>query len=140
MFVVDTNILIAALKKESFTRDLLFSLLFKGETLISPNLALEEIKEKEEIIKSKFGLTDVQLSISLGILKSLIEFVPEEEYGKFLKRAEEISPDPEDVPFFALALKFSCPIWSNDKRLKKQDKILVLSTKEIVELLGKEFI
>jgi len=54
MFVVDTNILIAALKKESFTRDLLFSLLFKGETLISPNLALEEIKEKEEIIKSKF--------------------------------------------------------------------------------------
>ena len=86
------------------------------------------------INKSKFCLNDIQFSISLEIIKSLIDFVSEEEYCEFLKKAEDVSPDPEDIAFFALALKFSCPIWSNDKRLKQQDKVLVFSTNEITEL------
>lgn len=131
MFVVDTNVLFAALKEESFTRKLLFLLIFRGETLISPSLALEEIEEKRELIKSKFCLNDIQFSISLEIIKSLIEFIPKEEYCEFLKKAEEVSPDPEDIAFFALALKFSCPIWGNDKRLKEPKQCSRPSTKEI---------
>jgi predicted nucleic acid-binding protein len=38
--------------------------------------------------------------------------------------------------FFATPLAFNCcPIWSDDKELKKQDRIKIFSTDEIVKLL-----
>ncbi|PIN85274.1 MAG: hypothetical protein COV47_03030 [Candidatus Diapherotrites archaeon CG11_big_fil_rev_8_21_14_0_20_37_9] len=43
---------------------------------------------------------------------------------------KKISPDPKDVPYFALALKLRCPIWTNDKLLKKQKKVKIISTSE----------
>jgi len=33
--------------------------------------------------------------------------------------------------YFALALKMKCPIWSNDKRLKEQKTIKIISTDEL---------
>ncbi len=43
-------------------------------------------------------------------------------------------PDENDIIYFALALKLKCCIWSNDKALKRQDRIMVLSTKELLGL------
>lgn len=40
-----------------------------------------------------------------------------------------------DSEYFALALKLNCAIWSNDKRLKQQDKIKVYSTEDLVKVL-----
>ena len=34
--------------------------------------------------------------------------------------AVKISPDKDDAEFFALCLKFSCFLWSNDSMLKNQ--------------------
>ena len=51
----------------------------------------------------------------------------------FIDGAERISPDPKDTSYFALALKLNCPIWSNDKKLKEQNKIKIYSTEEIVK-------
>ena len=65
-----------------------------------------------------------------------IEFIPVVEYKEFLKEAELICPDPDDVEYFALALKLNCPIWSNDKALKEQSVIKVLSTSELIEEMG----
>ncbi len=43
------------------------------------------------------------------------------------------SIDSDDAPFFATSLAFDCcPIWSDDKKLKNQDKILFYNTKEII--------
>ena len=44
-----------------------------------------------------------------------------------------ISPDADDTAYIALALHLNCPIWSNDKKLKKQDKVKVITTKELLE-------
>ncbi|MFH1094689.1 MAG: PIN domain-containing protein [Candidatus Micrarchaeota archaeon] len=49
----------------------------------------------------------------------------------FERPARRLSPDPDDWPFFALALSRDCGIWSNDKRLKKQAKVKVWSTEEL---------
>lgn len=53
---------------------------------------------------------------------------------KFVLRAKEISPDKNDIAYFALALKLKCPIWTNDKKLKDQDEIKVYSTSELIEI------
>lgn len=56
----------------------------------------------------------------LDMLKDRIEIIPNEEFGNFMSEAARLSPDPDDAPYFALALKFDCPIWSRDMRLKRQ--------------------
>lgn len=52
-----------------------------------------------------------------------------------LEEASKISPDSDDVVYFALALKFDCSIWSNDKRLKEQPAVKILTTEELLEML-----
>jgi predicted nucleic acid-binding protein len=58
---------------------------------------------------------------------------PERQYGA---QARLFSPDPDDVAYFALALQLRCPLWSNDKRLKEQNEVHVLTTTELAALLA----
>lgn len=67
----------------------------------------------------------------MHVLQDIITVVPEEEYSKFMKEAEKISPDPKDTMYFALALKLKCGLWSNDKKLKEQNKVNVYSTDQV---------
>lgn len=128
--VVDANILFSFFNEKSKARELstLSSII-----LYSPEFALEEInKHRGEILK-RFSLSDVQFSLILKLLQIVINFVKSEEYTRFLPKAKEISPDPDDVDFFALALKLECDIWSNDTNLKEQSRVKVFSTKDLVE-------
>lgn len=38
--------------------------------------------------------------------------------------------------FFALALKLNCPIWSNENLHKKQSKVKIYSTSELIKELS----
>ena len=58
-------------------------------------------------------------------------------YLGFIEDAERISPDFFDAPYFALALKLECPIWSNDKKLKQQKRIEIFSTEEMFQSFKK---
>ena len=77
-------------------------------------------------------------------LAIIVEFVPLEEYHQFLKQVEILSKNLsnsekieflDDIDFLAFALKMNCSIWSNDKLLKKQEKINIFNTKEIINLM-----
>src|SRR3989344_5942325 len=59
--------------------------------------------------------------------------VPKEEIELSMIEAEKISPDKKDVLYFALALKLKCGIWSNDKKLKTQNKVKVYSTEDLLK-------
>ncbi len=62
------------------------------------------------------------------------DVVLEPYYEKALEIVKNI--DPDDALFIACALAYpDSIIWSNDKDLKKQTKIKVLNTKEIIDLL-----
>jgi predicted nucleic acid-binding protein len=54
----------------------------------------------------------------LGVLKRRITIIPLEELTDYIKSAERISPDLGDMAYFALALKFNCPIWSHKNSTK----------------------
>ena len=100
----------------------------------SPEKAINELKKYSNLLMKKTGLNRTDFDKELENLKKIIKFEKDNEYSLFFKKAVEISPDKNDVDFFALSLKYSCILWSNDTLLKSQNKIKVLTTKEIISL------
>ncbi|MDI6884448.1 MAG: PIN domain-containing protein [Hadesarchaea archaeon] len=131
--VVDTNVLFSFFNERSKAREL--SLLPSLE-LYSPSFALDEIEQHKSKILETFSLSEAQFTVIEKLLGTVVKFVGKEEYSEFLSRAMKISPDLDDADFFALALELNCSIWSKDKELKRQTQVRVLSTKELIELLG----
>ncbi|MBI3190829.1 hypothetical protein HYZ41_03935 [archaeon] len=82
-----------------------------------------------------FSLSEGQFSFISNLLNATMQFAGTEEYMRFLSRAIRICPDKDDIDFFALAMKLDCPLWSNDKALKKQPRVSIF-TEELVRLLG----
>lgn len=130
--VVDTNILFSFFWKDSLTRKILIS---SGFDFISCKLAIEELKKYSSEIIKKTGQTSEQFNIQLKNLNEFVNFIEKKDYVVYLQEAEKISPDKDDSDFFALCMKNSCFLWSNDSLLKQQNKIRVLSTEDIISIL-----
>ena len=131
--VIDANVIFAILIKDSINLDLLF----KNEIyLYAPEFLFTEFGEYEKIIGEKTERSEDEFNKLLGILQNKIVIFAREEIEPFLEEAKRICPDKDDAPYFALALKFNIPIWSNDKKLKEQNKIKVYSTQDILNLLS----
>ena len=131
--VLDANILFAALIKDSITIDIILT---EDLHLFAPEYIFDEFYKHKEEILGKTRRTLREFEEIFSILSNLITAIPKEEFQKFLEEAEMISPDKDDVQYFALALKLNIPILSNDKKLKEQDKIKVYTTKELKSLFN----
>lgn len=131
--VADANILISALIKRGFTLDLLFSNRLEVAT---PEYVFEEIEKHLKEVTRKSGLSRREISLALKLIEARIQIIPKEEFRRNLAAARRISPDSGDTPYIALALMQGTLIWSNDKRLRKQDKVKILSTKELIQNLA----
>lgn len=130
--VVDANIIFAALIKDSFSYYLLFSGRFH---LFTPEYVFTEFEKHKEEILEKTERTTEEFFRLLEVLKRRIILVPLEELTTYVEEAEKISPDPADMAYFALALKYGCAIWSNDKALKEKQKVVpVYPTHELLRL------
>ena len=130
--VVDTNILFSYFWKNSLTKKLLE---MSKIDLVSPSISLKEIKKYKEEISDKAKINPSEFLTLLNNLKKTVKFIEKSYYSSHLDEAQNISPDEADADFFALCLKEKTFLWSNDSLLQKQNKINVLSTKEIIELL-----
>lgn len=128
--VVDTNILRTFFWEKSLARKLLMKMDLK---LSSPEFALEEINTHKSDILKKTKISEKEFNQLKSDLAIAVEFIPVKEYKEFFKTASEISPDPNDADFFALALKLKIPLWSNDSLLKNQNKLKVFSTLDLLE-------
>jgi predicted nucleic acid-binding protein len=129
-FVVDANVLFSALIKDSVTLEFLF---YDSAQFFAPEFILEEFYEHRTEILEKTKRTPEEFDSMFGYLEERIIVVPRDEYRDMLKQAEQISPDVDDIPYLALALKLAAPIWSNDRDLKEmQDMVKVYSTKDII--------
>ena len=130
--VIDANILFSALIKENITRKLL---LYDEFILYAPKFILEEFFDKLPELSEKTEVDEITLTIKSQelIVLSNMQIIPHENFQDYLEKAKQISPDKDDVMYFALALKLNCAIWSNDKKLKEQNTIQVYSTDELIE-------
>ena len=131
-FVIDANILFSALIKDGLTRKLL---LYDELILYAPKFILEEFFDKLIELSEKTEVDEITLTKKSQELISLsnIKIIPNEELQDYLEKAKQVSPDKDDVIYFALALKLNCSIWSNDKKLKEQNTINIYSTDELIE-------
>jgi len=131
--VIDANILMSALiATEGKTYDLIFNDRIR---LFSVDKLLEELEKYKSEILEKSGLSGYDFDIFVSLISSEIEFVSYSEINKFIPESEKISPDSNDTEYFALALKLRCAIWSNDKKLKNQDKVIVYSTNDLLKII-----
>jgi len=133
LLVVDTNVLISAAIARGHTLDLIYS---NRLGLITPEFTKVELLKHGKEIAQKAELAEQELKALFETLFRRIEVASHEEYASFKQQAIDLSPDPNDWPFFALALKEKTSIWSNDSKLKNQKQIPVLDTAELTRLIG----
>ncbi len=129
--VVDANILFAALIKESLTAELIIS---DNLILFAPEFLFDEFAKYEQYLREKTKRSNIEFAQYLNILNEKIKIIPHKVIMPFIKKAEIISPDPNDLVYLACALATNSKIWSNDKKLKEeQEEIKVITTEELVK-------
>ena len=130
-FVIDANIVFAALIKDNVTRFILFR---DSIRIFAPEFIFSEIEKYSDEICEKSGKSKDELDEVLNIIMRRVTIIPKEEIQSFIAKAREFSPDPKDASYLALALKLKIPIWSNDKILKEKQRIVeVYNTEEVKE-------
>ena len=131
--VIDANILMAMLVKPGLPIDLFFETRID---LFAPQLLFKEFENNKKELLKKSKLSEGDFDCLYFFLKQNITIVPEEDFIQFREKANLSCPDPKDLLYFALAFYLRCPIWSNEKRLKKQDVIEVHATHDLIKLFG----
>lgn len=135
--VVDANILLSSFLKEAVTRELLLD---SRLTLFAPEYLIFETSrhiQRSADLRKRIRLTNDGLQELFIILTRNIQIIPYRSYKTHWTEALLLAPHKEDVPYLALAVLLSVPIWSNDKGFKKQSRVTIYSTFELVKLLGK---
>ncbi len=135
--MVDACILFSFFNKDSARRRLMEELPYFGCRLIMPEVAFGELLRGKERIKKYGKIDELAFTFLFSLLERRIEPFAEESYKEFLPEANRLSPHGEgtkDDPYFALALLFNCPVWSDESAFKRQDKIKVFGTKELTGL------
>lgn len=133
--VLDSNIIISAILKDSSTRALIINSPYK---LFLPEFCFFEMKNHLPEIIKKSGIPKQNISRIIDLLLRYVRIIPMRSLVKYEKEASRIisSIDDKDKQFIAAALSLNnSAIWSNDKALKKQSKIKILSTEEIITLM-----
>lgn len=131
--LIDSNILISALIKKGFTRDILTNF---NVNFLFPEQGLEEIYfYKSEIIK-KSKINEKEFYVLLLRLLKYVRLVPIGIFISFKDEANKIigKIDKDDVLFIAAALALNCVIWSDDKHFKKQKRVEIFTTKDVSKM------
>jgi len=133
--IPDASVLFSFFKLDSIRRNIFRELLKKECKFISPEFVLEELLSDKEKIMKYAGINEFEFSYLFQLINKEINKILEKDYKKFLLETNEISPHEKDHSYFALALSKNLPIWSDEKAFKKQSKIKVYSTDELLSLL-----
>ncbi len=133
--VVDTNRIIAALIKNSFSRKIIMSRKFE---LVTINFAVAEVKEHKKEIVSKANLSDIEFDKLLSVFFGKIYIVEDFVIKNQEKRARGIMDaiDSDDSPFIALAMSIDNDgIWSDDRHFTKQNTVKIWKTEQLIKFM-----
>jgi len=135
--IIDTNIFISSLLKDSTTREILLN---ESLNFYLPEVVLSDVNKYLPYIIKKSKLSEKEIEKLLNTILENLILVPIDEYEKKIDEGMNIigNIDEKDTQFIALALAIENDgIWSNDKHFDKQDKIQVFKTNDIINLLEK---
>lgn len=132
MIVLDANVFISALIKDSGSRKIIVSL---DESFLFPEAIFEDIKEHRAEFLEKTGLSGDDFEELIQTLLKYVTVVKDEITLPQKELAFELigKTDPDDVPIMATALAFpGAAIWTSDKHFQKQGRVKILSTAELL--------
>jgi predicted nucleic acid-binding protein len=131
--VLDSNVLFSALIKNSITRKIILD--YSGKFLF-PSYIFDEAQKYLRELLEKSGLNEEEFELLFNMLLTKMEVISNEELISYKDEALDLIKDIDidDVTFIACALANpGSIIWSDDKKLKKQVRIRVVSTEEMME-------
>ena len=134
ILVIDSNILLAGLIKDSTVRKIIVE---SGWEFHYPEMSFHEVRKYKGLVLEKSGMSEEEYTELLNHFLKHITLVPEEQIKLKIEEADKLlgKVDPDDVVFLATAFSIgNSKIWSDDPHLEKQNKILVFKTKHIVDL------
>lgn len=135
LIVLDSNILISSLIKDSITREIILN---SNNEFLLPEYSLLEIRRHQNYILSKTQLSKEEFD---RLIKKILKYITIVEIGKIINHREKADKiigyiDKDDVLFVACALTYpGSIIWSEDKHFKLQNKIKVYNTKELISVI-----
>jgi len=132
--ILDTNILISALIRNSITRKIIFTSYLD---FYYPKQSIEEVYRHKNLILKKSGMTSKNFDELFSSLLEVIHLVSEEivEVGLDMAKKTGIE-DSDDFVFLACAFEIAGSIlWSDDKGFETQNSVKVMKTEEIIKLL-----
>lgn len=132
--IVNTNRIIAALIRDSFSRKIILHL--NAELIAIPFLQQELAEHKLEILQ-KSKLPEFEFDAILDKLHARMILLDQKVIEEFMKEAIEIMDkiDSDDAPFIAAALATKSDIWSDDPHFQQQKKIKIWRTKDLTSLV-----
>ena len=132
--VVDANVLVSGLIKDSITRELMLN--NDLDLYTSDFIFIELFKHIKELAKkADMTVNEFNDMAELLIVESGLKTITKDEVKSFIDTANSISPDIDDALYFSVALKLNCSIWSNDKELKNQNYVKIYSTSDLIKIL-----
>lgn len=130
--MIDANILIAALLRDSTTRRLI---VLGGYELHAPRYLYDEVEAHRDELSNRIGVTQGGLEEALRILRPHVIEHELEEYAGNLGNAQGVlrGRDPKDAPYIALVLSLDADgIWTEDRELAGVKGVRVYRTSELV--------
>ena len=129
--VIDVNVVLSALLRDSLTRKLILE---SFDDLYFPEPSLEKIQKYKGYILEKSGLSAKDFDGLLQALFRHIELVPAKNLQDSWAQAKKIMEhiDVEDVVFIACALELDAVIWSDDRHFEKQNAVTIRKTADMV--------
>ena len=131
--VIDTNILMAGLLKDSTVRRLLVS---KKIDFFIPSYAVSEIRKYKNYLLKKSRCNKEDFEFLLNSLLENIKIVPEELIKPHIAQADFIMKDIDLNDSIFIATYFAVDadgIWSFDKHFKEQKEIKIFNINEIIK-------
>ncbi len=131
--VIDTNVLIASLLKDSVTRKLLSS---NNINFYIPEFSINEIEKYKLYLIDKSELSKDEFDELFELIIQNINIIPYEDVKNYIPQAMEIMKDIDikDSPFIACALYLKCGIFSYDEDFQRQSVVKLYKISELLEI------
>ena len=131
--VIDSNRIIAAIIRDSTTRQILLNKKFE---FIAPSYVFSEITKYKDYITRKVNINSEEFDTLLSLIFENINIIKASEYDNFIKKLKNEVSDSKDIPYLAVAVFTKAKgIWTHDIHLKEQNKIEIFANMDMLKLI-----
>ena len=130
--VIDSNRIVAALIKDSTTRNILFNNNFE---FVAPDSIIIEVNKYKDTIIEKSRLTEKEFDMLSSLIFEHIGIIPQNEYNGFVAQFKNEIKDPNDVPYIGACVAAKAEgIWTHDPHFKEQKKVKVFTNIDLLKI------